>query len=145
MVVKYHIYTCTHTSSSTVVQSHIDCLICECIILYHTVIYPLRRRITSSPPQQYYLHRTSISHKSWNIISASITNCSPTWRKPVSSRMEVIATWGSSAITKTVSITDESSAISGTNITDHHIAMVRDEVSIQTERNTYMHSRWMCI
>ena len=50
--------------------------------------------------------------------------------------MVVSATWGSSAITNTVSITDESSVISGANISDYHIAMVRDEVSIQTESNT---------
>ena len=47
--------------------------------------------------------------------------------------MEVSATRGSSDITKTVSITDESSAISGANITDHHIAMVRDVATIQSK------------
>ena len=30
-------------------------------------------------------------------------------------------------------MTDESSVISGANITDHHIAMVRDDVIIETE------------
>ena len=30
-------------------------------------------------------------------------------------------------------MTDESSVISGANITDHHIAMVRDDVIIQTQ------------
>ena len=34
-------------------------------------------------------------------------------------------------------MTDESSVISRANITDHHIAMVRDDVIIQTEVCTY--------
>ena len=33
-------------------------------------------------------------------------------------------------------MTDESSVISGANITDHHIAMVRDDDTIQTQVHT---------
>ena len=33
-------------------------------------------------------------------------------------------------------MTDESSVISGANVTDHHIAMIRDDGAIQTEIHT---------
>ena len=42
-----------------------------------------------------------------------------------------------SEVSNTVSITDESSFISGANTTDHHIAMVRDVVTIQSKIHTY--------
>ena len=36
-----------------------------------------------------------------------------------------------------ISNTEESSVVSGANITDHHIAMIRNDVTIQTEIYTY--------
>ena len=38
-------------------------------------------------------------------------------------------------------MTDESSVISGTNITDHHIAMIWDDVIIETEVYIYVTSQ----
>ena len=40
-------------------------------------------------------------------------------------------------------MTDESSVISGANITDHHIAMVRDDVVVQTEVYTYSYKSYI--
>ena len=120
--VKCNEYTDT---SSIVVQSHIDCLLCHCSIFYQAVIYPLRWRISSSVPQQSHHHRTSTSPESWN----TSIDCYPIWCNPVSSRVSIVPISGS----KMVSMTDESSVIRGANITDQHIAMVRDDVIVQTE------------
>ena len=118
-----------HYTSSTAVQSHKDNLCCECIILYHTVIYSLCWWISSSVPQQSHYHRTSIPPESWS-WNINTINSSLIWCKPVSSRIRSINSTKSS---RTVSMTEESSVDSGANITDHHIAMIRNDVITQTK------------
>ena len=67
--IQTEVFTTLYNNTSTVVQSNIESVFCHCVILYHTVIYPLRWRISSSVPQQSHNHRTSSSNKSWNIIT----------------------------------------------------------------------------
>ena len=119
-----------YNTSSTVVHSHIDSLFCECIILYQTVIYPLRWRISSSVSKQSHHHRISISPESWNSSTTKV-NSHSIWCNPVSSRVSRAPNVSDSS--RTVSMTDKSSVIGGANISDHHIAMVRDNAIIKTE------------
>ena len=112
-----------HTTSR-VVQSNVYCLKCFCSIIYITPIYPLIWCTTGSDQSHY--HWSSVPLKSWNIIAAWNTYSIPIWCKPVPSRSSTIRS-------RSVSMTEKSSGVRGANITDLHIAMVRDDFAIQTE------------
>ena len=110
-------------TSSTVVQSHIQSL-CDIVSILHlTAVYPLLWSAIIAPQPHY--HRSSVPLKSWNISTSYTTNIFSIWCKPVSSR--------STTTGRTVSMTEQSIVVSGANITDHHIGMIRNEVTIQTE------------
>ena len=125
-LVPMFIYT---SFTSIVVESHIYGVFCIFIILYQTVIYPLswKNIVIVHESQESYYHRISGPPKSWNIITS---NSNPIWCKPVSSRIRVVRI---SVVSRPVSVTDEGSVISGANITDYNVTMIRNNFITQTE------------
>ena len=122
-VVYTHLLYCT---SSSVVQSNIYISRCLDNISYYTLVYPVIWCRSIAPPPQLQYHWAPFPFKPCIITTPWSTYFNPIWCKPVSPRI-------TTNISRSVSMTEKSSAVRGANITDLSIAMVRDNFTIQTE------------